>query len=165
MGDEPMDNGQMNDMPMPDMENDSMGGEPNMGDEPMNDDSMGDEPNMSDDSMNDEPMGDEPNMGDEPMDYPENDDNDDSTISIINQLSKEDKEAVRAYAESMLKRSEPSSEDNQPMMETFIFSKKQLQTIMENFNDTNNREERNTLNKKEKRTVSKKSPFNSPKFN
>ena len=154
-----MDNGQMNDMPMPDMENDSMGGEPNMGDEPMNDDSMGDEPNMSDDSMNDEPMG------DEPMDYPENDDNDDSTISIINQLSKEDKEAVRAYAESMLKRSEPSSEDNQPMMESFIFSKKQLQTIMENFNDTNNREERNTLNKKEKRTVSKKSPFNSPKFN
>ena len=154
-----MDNGQMNDMPMPDMENNSMESEPNMGDEPMNDDSMGDEPNMGDDSMNDEPTG------DEPMDYPENDDNDDSTISIINQLSKEDKEAVRAYAESMLKRSEPSSENNQPMMETFIFSKKQLQTIMENFNDTNNREERNTLNKKEKRTVSKKSPFNSPKFN
>lgn len=72
---------------------------------------------------------------------------DDSTIGIINQLSDEDKDAVRAYAESLLSRNENDIEQGQdmsagendvagvgadmPMMENVIFSKKQLKMLKE----------------------------------
>lgn len=72
---------------------------------------------------------------------------DDSTIGIINQLSDEDKDAVRAYAESLLSRNENNKEQGQemsdgendvagvgadmPMMENVIFSKKQLKILKE----------------------------------
>ncbi len=101
---------------------------------------------------------------------------DDSTISIINQLSPADKEAVRAYAESMLSRSESNNENGTdmadgsmeegPMMESVVFTKKQLKKINESFRSTNNKEDdtKTILNKKKSQTVSKKSPFNSPEF-
>ena len=135
-----------------------------------------------------DPMTDDTAMGGDPMDgtQPPMDDGegDDSTISIINQLSDEDREAVRAYAESMLSKSKgeqeaPAGEDpmmndpamegeQQPMMESFIFTKKQLNTLMENFGPTEDelqkQDERKPLQKKKERTVSDKSPFNSPKF-
>ena len=97
-------------------------------------------------------MGDEPQMnGEPPMEEPDNDmengtdDNpaDDSTMDIINRLSDTDREAVRAYAESMLARDETENEpgmdgdsmsdqpepDNNQMFETFKFSKKQLEEM------------------------------------
>ena len=108
---------------------------------------------------------------------PMSDEGDDSTMSIINQLSDEDREAVRAYAESMLNKGEDTEEpmgeeppvDNAPVMESFIFTKRQLQTLMENFGPTedeiqNKDDDRKPLSKKKDKTVSSKSPFNSPKF-
>ena len=133
-------------------------------------------------------MTDDTAMGGDPMDgaQPSMDDGegDDSTMSIINQLSDEDREAVRAYAESMLSKSKGEQEapagegpmmddpamggEQQPMMESFIFTKKQLSTLMENFGPTEDelqkQDERKPLQKKKERTVSDKSPFNSPKF-
>lgn len=124
-----------------------------------------------------QPMG-----GEDPMDngsMPQ--DGDDSTISIINQLSPDDKEAVRNYAESMLARDETqnnpngemgedpmmdSSNDGQ-MMESVIFTKRQINKICENFNQKNNDDENlenKPLGKKKGKTVSKNSPFNNPKF-
>lgn len=83
-----------------------------------------------------------PEMGDMEMEQ-----EDDSTIGIINQLSDEDKDAVRAYAESLLSRNENDTEQGQemgtgeddvagagadmPMMENVIFSKKQLKMLKE----------------------------------
>jgi hypothetical protein len=102
-------------------------------------------------------MGGDPNMG-----------GDDSTISIINQLSDSDREAVRAYAESMLNNAneEPNNSEESPVMESVIFSKKQLKKIFENFGPTEDELEKNknTYSKKKTKTVSNKSPFNSPKF-
>ena len=103
----------------------------------------------------------------------------DSTMDIINQLSDDDKEAVRSYAQSMLARDETKNgqtpEDNggdeMPMMETVIFSKGQLRQIAENFGPTedelNKKEDdkRRPAEKKAKKNASSKSPFNSPKFN
>ena len=157
-----------------------MGGDP-MADEqpPMDgqDPAMGGDPMMDDPTMEGDPMaGEQP-----PMD---GEDGDDSTMSIISQLSDEDREAVRAYAESMLSKSEGGQEaptgegpmmddpamggEQQPMMESFIFTKKQLNTLMENFGPTEDelqkQDERKPLQKKKERTVSDKSPFNSPKF-
>ena len=135
-----------------------------------------------------DPMTDDTAMGGDPMDgaQPSMDDGegDDSTMSIINQLSDEDREAVRAYAESMLSKSESGQEapagegpmtddpamggEQSPMMESFIFTKKQLNTLMENFGPTEDelqkQDERKPLPKKKEKTVSNKSPFNSPKF-
>jgi hypothetical protein len=121
---------------------------------------MGDDPNMEGD----------PNMGGD-------DSMDDSTTSIINQLSPEDREAVRSYAQSMLSRaegdngteSEGASDSQSPdaimAMESVIFTKKQLRTIMENVGIFNNepRKEK-SLTKKSTKSVSKNSPFNSPNF-
>ena len=90
-------------------------------------------------------------------------------MSIINQLSDEDREAVRAYAESMLdthNEQEPAPEE--PMMESVMFTKKQLNKLFENFGPTEDEIQRNKknkpLNQKKERTVSSKSPFNAPKF-
>ena len=131
---------------------------------------MGGGPSMGGDPSMD---GEGPMMGGDPA---TEDGGDDSTISIINQLSPTDKEAVRAYAESMLNRSESNNEngtdmadgsmEEDPMMESVVFTKKQLKKINESFRSTNNKEDdtKTILNKKKSQTVSKKSPFNSPEF-
>lgn len=143
----------------------------------------GQDPAVGGDQMTDDTAMDGDPMGGEqpPMDGEEGDD---STMSIINQLSDEDREAVRAYAESMLNKSESGQEvpagegpmtddpamgeEQSPMMESFIFTKKQLNTLMENFGPTEDelqkQDERKPLSKKKEKTVSDKSPFNSPKF-
>lgn len=104
----------------------------------------------------------------------------DDTMSIINQLSDEDREAVRSYAESMLSRDETkiNGEDgdamggqDQPMMEQVIFTKKQLNKIHENFGpsqdelDKSPNERKKLLNKKRTKTTSNNSPFNPKQFN
>lgn len=130
-------------------------------------------------------MGGEPPMGNEPpMDEPAAEGGeDDSTMSIINQLKPEDREAVRSYAESMLSRDETQDEDpamggeeemgngpipdaqgdGQPMMESVVFTKGQLKHIHENFNN-NEKEKENNGNNKMRKNTSKNSPFNAPKF-
>lgn len=147
-------------MPMddPNMVGDPMaGGDPNMGGNEM----PMDDPNMEGDPM----MGGEGTPMEDPMDG--EGEGDDSTSSIINQLAPEDREAVRAYAQSMLSKSKESNDEMQqePMMESFVFTKNQLTKIMENFNQSvDDSKDDNNLKKKESKTVSKKSPFNSPKF-
>lgn len=80
------------------------------------------------DMMGGQDMMNDPNMNTD-MDMPQ----DDSTISIINQLSDEDKDAVRAYAESLISKNEPNdeagNEENGPVMESIIFTKKQLEKL------------------------------------
>ena len=144
----------------------AMGGGPSMGGDP----SMNGGPAMGGDPSMD---GEDPMMGGDPA---TEDGGDDSTISIINQLSPSDKEAVRAYAESMLNRSESNNEngtdmadgsmEEDPMMESVVFTKKQLKKINESFRSTSNKEDgtKTVLNKKKTQTVSRKSPFNSPEF-
>lgn len=143
-----------------------MGGDPNMNEQPPmdgQDPMMGGDPNMSEQP----PMMDgDPNMSEQP---PMDSNSNDSTTSIINQLSDEDREAVRAYAESMLdthNEQEPAPEE--PMMESVMFTKKQLNKLFENFGPTEDEIQRNKknkpLNQKKERTVSSKSPFNAPKF-
>lgn len=86
----------------------------------------------------------------------------DDTMSIIRQLSDNDREAVRAYAESMLSRDETYQENgNEQMMESFIFKKRQLKKLNEIFgvNDSDN-DNRVKFDKKNKTNrLSKKSPF------
>ena len=177
----PMAGGQ----PPMDGQDPAMSGDPMMGDSAMGGGPMaGGQPPMDgqDSAMGGDPMMDDPAMGGQPP--MEGGEGDDSTMSIINQLSDEDREAVRAYAESMLSKSEggqeaPAGEDpmmgdpamggeQPPMMESFIFTKKQLNTLMENFGPTEDelqkQDERKPLPKKKEKTVSGKSPFNSPKF-
>jgi hypothetical protein len=102
---------------------------------------------------------------------------DDSTMSIINQLSDTDREAVRAYAESMLSRDEESDIDNDgiggdaqaPMQETrkVIFTKKQLLEMNENFGPTADELEKTKPEIFSKKTDRKNNntPFDKPKFN
>lgn len=93
---------------------------------------------------------------------------DDSTIGIINQLSDEDKKAVRAYAESMLSKAENNNVEKMPeanIAESVTFSKAQMDILRETFRKNADKEEKETLGKKETNNTSLKSPFNSPKFN
>ena len=134
---------------------------------------------MEDPSMNDANMGSEIDGG------MEGDMTDstavDSTMEIINKLSEKDKKAVEAYAESLLSSDETDTNDEtgetdeqipdglnmeQPVNESFIFTKKQLSKLMENFGPTNDELEKkeNNTSKMKKNTV-RNSPFNSPKFN
>jgi hypothetical protein len=137
------------------MMDDNMGG----------DESMETSMTMGDDMNNEDPMM---NGEDTPMDSPMDgeDEGDDSTTSIINQLSPEDREAVRAYAQSMLSKSDGLNDETQqePMMESFVFTKKQLTKIMESFRQSEIKKDEKPLNKKYSKSVSKKSPFNSPNF-
>lgn len=133
---------------------------------------MPEDPNMMGEMGNDMPMD-----GEAPMDN--NEMGGDETIDIINQLSPKDKEAVKSYAESLISKDE--SDDNAeeaqdvpaqdglnmetPMNETFIFNKKQLNKLMENFGPTETELEKDkkpNLVKKQKKT--KKTPFNAPDF-
>lgn len=187
----------------PNMGADPMGGDPgmgsgpNMGGAPTNDpnamggDPMGGDPGMggapAGDPMGGDPMGGDPGMNDDPMNGPDmgadTGEGDDSTMSIINQLSDTDREAVRAYAESMLNRDEtqagvePTGEpgdapmdapmdapaggdQEQPMMESVTFTKGQLEKINEVFGDIQNDfRDKKPLSKREEKVVSKKSPF------
>lgn len=140
---------------------------------PMDDPNAIEQPPMDDPNAMEQPPMDDPMMGDQGgMEQPPMDGEDDSTMSIINQLSDIDKEAVRAYAESMLNRDESSADENmpggeQPMMESVIFTKKQMDAILENVGIANDEEEKDNVNgfsKKKGKTVSNKSPFNTPKF-
>ena len=133
---------------------------------------MPEDPNMMGGMGNDMPMD-----GEAPMDN--NEMGGDETMDIINQLSPKDKEAVKSYAESLISKDE--SDDNAeeaqdvlaqdglnmeaPMNETFIFRKKQLNKLMENFGPTETELEKDkkpNLVKKQKKT--KKTPFNAPDF-
>ena len=174
--------------PMGDPMGDPMGGDPGMGGGPMDggapvsDPGMGGDPGMNDgqlnpdmsgDSMGDDPMGGDPGMeGGEA--------GDDSTMSLFNQLSDEDKEAARGYIESMLTRDEsnggdmggeeppmggPQDQGGAPMMESFVFSKKQLRSINEYLPVTDIKKRDEKVNDKKKgNNTPRKSPFNSPKF-
>ena len=94
---------------------------------------------------------------------------DDSTMGIINQLSPKDKEAVRAYAESMLARDEqqngeagsapeepmppmdgemPPMDGQAPVSETVIFKKKQLDKVNEIFGGMGDEEEKKLQTKR-----------------
>ena len=132
----------------------------------------------------------EPGMGEEPpMDGPEGEGEDDSTMSLFNQLSDEDKEAARGYIESMLSRDEESGPaaggEEQPMggpdamggpndmggdpnaapMMEVVFTKKQLNKLSENLITTEPEDRREkSVEKKKGNGLAKKSPFNSPKF-
>lgn len=157
---------------------------------PMDDASFSNEapmdPNQMDMNQDIDMMGQNNDMmgGESPMDGDMGGENtmpeqDDSTMGIIDQLSSEDKDAVRAYAESLLKKTESQPNDNEEpmsdglnmeapvggnMSESVIFTKKQLNMIKENFNKDDETENK-PLNKKNKKNISKKSPFNAPKFN
>ena len=147
-----------------------MGGDPNMG---IDQNMMGSDPNME---MDPNMMGGDPNMGADPNaiggQNPEGEESDD-TASIINKLSDADKEAVRSYAESMLSRDEvqgngkTGQEDGAPMMEQVIFSKKQLNTLKENFGPSQDelmkKNDKKELPKKQSSKI-KNSPFSPPKF-
>jgi hypothetical protein len=133
---------------------------------------MPEDPNMMGGMGNDMPMD-----GEAPMD--DNEMGGDETMDIINQLSPKDKEAVKSYAESLISKDESgdNAEEAQdvpaqdglnmeaPMNETFIFRKKQLNKLMENFGPTETELEKDkkpNLVKKQKKT--KKTPFNAPDF-
>lgn len=97
--------------------------------------------------------------------------NDDSTMSIINQLSDKDKDAVRAYAESMLSRDETQDNNDGQMFESkkyrdVIFKKGQLLEMNENFGPTADElDKTKPKNFSKKTNKNKNTPFNSPKFN
>lgn len=106
---------------------------------------------------------------------------DDSTASIIDQLSDDDKEAVRNYAKSLLNRDEanadgeamPGMEEPAPapdqsgqgvMME---ITKGRLKKVQQHLSETfrsndGNKDETDRRQKKVKKNVGKKSPFDSP---
>lgn len=102
----------------------------------------------------------------------------DDTMSKFNELSDEDKEAARKYIESMLSRDETQQGENggegmpenggmpQMPMESFIFTKGQLNKLNEAFGDdlTSDKEEKPN-EKKMNNKGGKKSPFDSPSFN
>lgn len=133
---------------------------------------MPEDPNMMGGMENEMPMDDEI-----PMDNGEM--GGDETMDIINQLSPKDKEAVKSYAESLISKDESSDSTEEaqdapvqdglnmetPMNETFIFRKKHLNKLMENFGPTETELEKDkkpNLVKKQKKT--KKTPFNAPDF-
>ena len=140
--------------------------------QPMDDASFQQDPNMiggdpNEMGMDPNAMGGDPNAmgGDQNTD---GGDGSDDTTSIINQLSDTDKDAVRSYAKSMLNKSDSQQENgdagNQPMMESVVFTKKQLNKIQENFGPSQDelmkKNDRKVLPKKISKSGS--SPFNSP---
>lgn len=142
----------------------------NMGEDP----NMGGDPNAMGGAKNGNPNAIGGTESEGPNEMPNDDENQgdggDSTIDIINQLSDKDRETVRSYAKSLLKGSGAQDGENEqpPIAESVIFSKKQIKAISENLMDVdNNNKEQNLGNnrKKKHRQVSKKSPFSAPKFN
>ena len=162
-------------MPVPDADMTANAGAP---------DPMGADPNMGAGIGN---MAEDPNAG-MPAEDPgmeggdigaEGEGGDDSTASIIDQLSDDDKEAVRNYAKSLLNRDEanagetPGMEKPAPapdqagqgvMMEiTKGRLKKVQQRLSEIFRaQDDEKDETDRKQKKVKKPVGKKSPFDSP---
>ena len=158
---------------------DPMGGDPSMGGgDPMG----GGMPSDGDGQLNPNmDMGADPMGGDPSMDGGQGDD---STMSLFNQLSDEDKEAARGYIESMLDRSEThqdseggemdtiddqppmGGEQQGPMMESFTFKKRDIKKINEALSimEPEEKKTRKGFEKKMGKSVNKKSLFNSPKF-
>ena len=167
-------------MPVPDADMtanagapDPMGADPNIGAGIGN---MAEDPNAGmpaeDPGMEGEDMG---------MEGGEADGGDDSTASIIDQLSDDDKEAVRNYAKSLLNRDEanadamPGMEEPAPapapdqggqgvMME---ISKGRLKKVQQKLHETfraqeDEKEDSGRKQKKVKMNTGKKSPFDSP---
>jgi hypothetical protein len=133
---------------------------------PMEQPPMEDGMNMDPMAMGGEPT---PEMGGE-GEIPNNEEGgDDSTMSIINQLSDEDKKSVRAYAESMLDKNENEAseapQDNEvapPIPEGMVFTKKQLK---EEFGIKIEKDEvQNSRPQPRKKVVRQDSPFNPPMF-
>lgn len=114
----------------------------------------------------------EDNMMDDEASMPDENEGDDSTMSIINQLSDEDKESVRAYAESMLDKSEDNDENPEMDGETApavpegkTFTKKQLKEAFGVKPEDDMENNFGPSKQPKKKTISKNSPFNPPMFN
>lgn len=140
------------------------------------------EPPMDDMGMDPNAMGNEnTDMGEQPS--PEmgtEGGEDDSTMSIINQLSDEDKKSVRAYAESMLDRNNNGDEEVSdgtqngemgmddenaapPIPESKTFTKKQLkEEFGVKVSDSDDTSKNGT--KPRKKIIRQNSPFNPPMF-
>lgn len=133
------------------------------------DDNMGGEEPMEDMDMAPAVPTDNNMSGEESMeDMDMNNESGDSTMDIINQLSDEDKESVRAYAESMLDKNDNTDsmgDEEMPEMPTQqegkCFTKKQLK---EEFG-VKPKEVKATTRVPRKKTITKNSPFNPPIFN
>ena len=140
--------------------------------------------NMAEDPNAGMPSEGDPGMegGDMGMEGGEAEGGDDSTASIIDQLSDDDKEAVRNYAKSLLNRDEanagetPGMEGPAPaapapdqagqgvMME---ITKGRLKKVQQRLHETfrsqeDDKNETDRKQKKVKKNVGKKSPFDSP---
>ena len=108
---------------------------------------------------------------------------DDSTASIIDQLSDDDKEAVRNYAKSLLNRDESNPEEMPGMEEPAAapapsqagqgvmmeISKGRLKKVQQRLHETfrsqeDDRDESDRKQKKVKKGAGKKSPFDSPLY-
>jgi hypothetical protein len=180
-GADPMAGGAMGADPNAGMGMDPMaGGDPNAAGSDPN--TMGADPNAAaDPNAGMDPNADPNAMGADPMAGGEAEGGDDSTMSIFNQLSPDDKEAARAYMESMLARDETQGADDgmqglgEPapapdqagqgvMME---ITKGRLKKVQQRLHETfrsqeDDKDETDRKQKKVKKNVGKKSPFDSP---
>ena len=151
---------------------DPMGADPNLGA------GIG---NMAEDPNAGMPAEGDPEMegGDMEMDT---EGGDDSTSSIIDQLSDEDKEAVRNYAKSLLNRDEANTGEEMPGMEApgaapapeqagqgvmMEITKGRLKKVQQRLHETfrsqeDDKDETDRNQKKVKKNTGKKSPFDSP---
>ena len=124
-----------------------------------------------------EPQGNDANIGGNMPDMGSEGGSDD-TMSLFDKLSDTDKEAARSYIQSMLDKNgdgdingdemgaEPINQPQMPM-ESFIFTKGQLNKLNEEFGIENlsGEKEEEKPNEKKVHTTNKKSPFDSPNFN
>lgn len=180
-GSDPMAGGAMGADPNAGMGMDPMaGGDPNAAGSDPN--AMGADPNAAaDPNAGMDPNADPNAMGADPMAGGEAEGGDDSTMSIFNQLSPDDKEAARAYMESMLARDETQGADDgmqglgEPapapdqagqgvMME---ITKGRLKKVQQRLNETFRGQEDERKKSGEQKKVhatkgGKKSPFSSP---
>lgn len=151
---------------------DPMGADPNLGA------GIG---NMAEDPNAGMPAEGDPGMegGDMGMDA---EGGDDSTSSIIDQLSDEDKEAVRNYAKSLLNRDEANTGEEMPGREAqgaapapdqtgqgvmMEITKGRLKKVQQKLHETfrsqeDDKDETDRKQKKVKKNTGKKSPFDSP---
>ena len=116
---------------------------------PPADGGMGGDPSMNDGTLDPNMNGDVPADDGMSMDGEDGEAGDDSTMSLFNQLSDDDKEAARGYIESMLSRDEektddsgmdgnmpmgPDGQNDAPMMESVMITKKQARGLSEVLN-------------------------------
>lgn len=151
---------------------DPMGADPNMGA------GIG---NMAEDPNAGMPAEGDPGMegGEMGMEGGEAEGGDDSTASIIDQLSDDDKEAVRNYAKSLLNRDEANTSETPGMEEPapapdqggqgvmMEITKGRLKKVQQRLHETfrpndDGKDETDRKQKKVKKNVGKKSPFDSP---